>query len=148
MDLIRWEPRRRLVRSLFDDLFDIAQSPRSFRSGWLESGRWEPAVDIIDSDDKLIVKVELPGVEKEDVKLSLSENNLTIQGEIKRDEEIKKENYYCCERAYGKYARTIPLPVEVDREKVNAKFKNGIIEITMPKKPEVQPKEIDIEVAD
>jgi len=140
MDLIRWEPRRRLVRSLFDDLFDIAQSPRSFRSGWLESGRWEPAVDIIDSDDKLIVKVELPGVEKEDVKLSLSENNLTIQGEIKRDEEIKKENYYCCERAYGKYARTIPLPVEVDREKVNAKLKTGSLKSPCPKSRKSSPR--------
>ena len=148
MDLIRWEPRRRLVRSLFDDFFDIVQSPRGVRSGWLESGMWEPAVDIIDSDEKLIVKVELPGVERKDVKLSLSENNLTIQGESKRDEEVKKENYYCCERAYGKYARTIPLPVEVDREEVSARFKNGIIEITMPKKPEVQPREIDIEEAE
>lgn len=148
MDLTRWEPRRRLVRSLFDDLFDIVQAPPGIRSGWLESGRWEPAVDIIDNAEKLIVRVELPGVEKKDVKLSLSENNLTIQGEIKRDEEIKKESYYCCERAYGKYARTIPLPVEVDREKVNAKFKNGIIEIDMLKKAEVQPKEIDIEVAE
>ena len=148
MDLIRWEPRRRLVRSLLDDFFDVVQSPGSVRRGWLEGGMWEPAVDIIDSKDRIIVKVELPGVEKKDVKLSLSENNLTIQGEIKRDEEIKKEDYFCCERVYGKYARTIPLPIEVDGEKVSAKFRNGVIEITMPKKPEVQPKEIDIEVAE
>ncbi len=148
MDLIRWEPRRRLVRSLFDDFFDIVQSPRGVRSGWPAGGMWEPAVDIIDSDEKLIVMVELPGVDKKDVKLSLSENNLIISGEIKRDEEVKKENYYCCERAYGKYARTIPLPVEVDREKASAKFKNGIIEINIPKKAEVQPREIDIEEAE
>ncbi len=148
MDLIRWEPRRRLVRSLLDDFFDVVQSPGSIRRSWLEGGMWEPAVDIIDCNDRIIVKVELPGVEKEDLKLSLSENNLTIQGELKRDEEIKKENYYCCERAHGKYARTIPLPVEIDRDKVSAKFKNGIIEIDLPKKPEIQPKEIDIEVAE
>lgn len=80
MDLIRWEPRRRLARSLFDDLFDIVQGSRGVRNGWLEGGMREPAVDIIDSDERLIVTVELPGVEKKDVKLSLSENNLIIRG--------------------------------------------------------------------
>ncbi|NLA11134.1 MAG: Hsp20/alpha crystallin family protein [Firmicutes bacterium] len=145
MDLIRWEPRRRLARSLFDDLLDMVQSPGRIRRGWLESGMWEPAVDIIDRKDKLTVKVELPGVEKKDVKLSLTDNNLTIQGEVKHEEEIEKEDYYCRERASGSYARTISLPAEVDKEKVKAKFVNGILEIDMPKKAEVQPREIIIE---
>lgn len=145
MDLIRWEPRRNLMRSVFDDLFDMMGASGRARRSWLEGGIWEPAVDIIDQKDKLVVKVELPGVKKEDVKLSLTDNNLTIQGETIKEEEVKKEDYYCRERAYGNYARTISLPIEVDKEKITAKFKNGILEITMPKKPEVQPTEITIE---
>ena len=145
MDLIRWEPRKHAVRSLFDDFFDLVEVPGRGRRSLLEGGLLEPAVDLIDKKDKMIVKVELPGVEQKDVKLSLADNNLTIQGEIKKDEEIKKEDYYYRERAYGNYARTISLPIEVDKEKINAKFKNGILEVTMPKKPEVQPKEITIE---
>ncbi|MFZ2331421.1 MAG: Hsp20/alpha crystallin family protein [Atribacterota bacterium] len=145
MDLIRWEPRRNLLRSLFDDFFDVVETPGRGRRSWFEGAMWEPAIDLIDKKDNLIAKVELPGVDKKDVKISLTENNLTIQGEIKKEEETKKENYYYRERAYGNYARTIFLPAEIDKEKISARFKNGILEITMPKKPEVQPKEITIE---
>lgn len=145
MDIIRWEPRRSMMRGLFDDFFDLVETPVRGRRGWQESGLWQPAVDLLDKKDKLVVKVELPGVDKKDVKISLTENNLTIQGEVKKEEEVKKEDYYYRERAYGNYARTIALPIEVDKEKINAKFKDGVLEITMPKKPEVQPKEITIE---
>ncbi len=145
MDLIRWEPRRNLLRSLFDDFFDVVETPGRGRRSWFEGAMWEPAIDLVDKKDNLIAKVELPGVDKKDVKISLTENNLTIQGEIKKEEETKKENYYYRERAYGNYARTISLPAEIDKEKISARFKNGILEITMPKKPEVKPKEITIE---
>ena len=145
MDLIRWEPKRKLLRSLFDDFFDVVETPGRSRRSWFEGAMWEPAIDLIDQKDKLVAKVELPGVDKKDVKISLTENNLTIQGEIKKEEETKKENYYYRERAYGNYARTISLPTEIDKDKISAKFKNGILEVTMPKKPEVQPKEISIE---
>jgi HSP20 family protein len=145
MDLIRWEPRRNLLRSLFDDFFEVMETPGKGKRSWFEGAMWEPAVDLIDKKDRLIAKVELPGVEKKDVKISLSDNNLTIQGEIKKEEETRKENYYYRERAYGNYARTISLPAEIDKDKISAKFKNGILEVTIPKKPEVQPKEITIE---
>ncbi|NMB40902.1 MAG: Hsp20/alpha crystallin family protein [Firmicutes bacterium] len=145
MDLIRWDPRRRLARSFFDDFFDMMQGPGRVRRGWHEGGMWEPAMDVIDRKNEIVVKAELPGVEKENIKLSLTDNNLTIQGEVKKEEEIKEENYYCRERAYGSYARTLSLPSDVDRDKVKAKFKDGILEITLPKKPETQPKEITIE---
>lgn len=146
MDLIRWEPRENLMRSFFDDFFDIMNRlGGNKRRRWEEGGIWSPSTDLIDKKDKLIARIELPGVEKKDVKISLSENNLTIQGEIEKDKETKKEDYYCCERAYGTYSRTISLPTEVDQDKIKASFKNGILEITMPKKPEKKPKEISIE---
>ena len=145
MVLIRWEPKRKLLRSLFDDFFDVVETPGRGRRSWFEGAMWEPAIDLIDQKDKLVAKVELPGVEKKDVKISLTDNSLTIQGEIKKEEETKKEDYYYRERAYGNYSRTITLPAEVDKDKIIAKFNNGILEITLPKKPEVQPKEITIE---
>lgn len=145
MDLIRWEPRDRFIRSFFDDFFELMDRPEGRRRRWEEGGIWSPAIDLIDQKDKLVAKIELPGVEKKDIKISLSENNLTVQGEIERDREAKKEDYYCCERVFGKYSRTISLPVEVDEKNIKAIFKNGILEITMPKKLERKVKEIEIE---
>ncbi|MBN2396174.1 MAG: Hsp20/alpha crystallin family protein [Candidatus Atribacteria bacterium] len=146
MDLIRWEPRESLMRNFFDEFFDIMNRPTlGKRRSWEEGGIWSPAVDLIDKKDQLIAKIELPGAEKKDVKISLSDNSLTIHGEIEKDKETKKEDYYCCERIYGTYSRTISLPVEVQKDKIKAKFKNGILEITMPKSPEKKPKEITIE---
>ena len=146
MDLIRWEPREKTMRGFFDEFFDVMnRSGTNRRRNWEEGGIWAPATDLIDKKDKLVARVELPGVEKKDVKISLNENNLTIQGEIEKDKETNKEDYYCCERAYGTYSRTISLPTEIDQEKIKAKFKNGILEITMPKKPEKKPREINIE---
>jgi len=146
MDVIRWEPRENVMRSVFDEFFDVmSRTGGNRRRSWEEGGIWSPATDLIDKKDKLVARIELPGVEKKDVKISLSENNLTIQGEIEKDKETKKEDYYCCERVYGTYSRTISLPTEIDQDKIKANFKNGILEITMPKKPERKPKEITIE---
>ena len=145
MNLVKWEPRRSLTRSFFDDFFNMMETPGRGRRSWLDGGMWAPAVDLIDKKDKLVAKVELPGVEKKDIKLSLNDSNLIIQGEMKKDEETEKEDYYYRERVYGNYSRAISLPNEVDKEQIKAKFKNGILEITMPKKPEVKPKEINIE---
>ncbi|MDD5635780.1 MAG: Hsp20/alpha crystallin family protein [Atribacterota bacterium] len=145
MDLMKWEPRRNLTRGFFDDFFDMMESPGRSRRNWFDGGIWAPAVDLLDKKDKLLAKVELPGVDKKDVKLSLNDSNLTIQGEMKKDEETKNDEYYYRERAYGTYSRTISLPAEIDKENIKAKFKNGILEIIMPKKPEVKPKEITIE---
>lgn len=146
MDLIRWEPRGQQMRSLFDDFFDVMVRPEwQRRRRWEEGGVWSPAVDLIDQKDKFLARVELPGVDKKDVKISLSDNNLTIQGEIERDKDIKKDEYYCCERVYGKFSRTITLPTVVDKEQIKASYKNGILEISLPKKPEEKPKEITIE---
>ena len=148
MTLVPWEPREmKGLRDLFDEFFDFSFVPQSrrLRRKWLEGGEWSPPVDVIDKEDSVIVKAELPGIDKKDVKISISENALTIRGERKGEQEVKKENYYCCERVRGSYSRTIALPVEVDKAKAKASFKNGILEIILPKLEEVKPKEIEIE---
>ena len=149
MALVPWEPKEiKRLRDLFDDFFDselLPESRRLTRRRWMEGGEWSPLVDVIDKKDSILVKAELPGIDKKDVKISLSENTLTIRGERKEEKEIKKEDYYCCERAFGTYSRTIALPVEVDKTKAKATFKNGILEITLPKIEETKPKEIEIQ---
>ena len=149
MTLVPWEPKEiKRLRDLFDDFFDselLPESRRLTRRRWMEGGEWSPLVDVIDKKDSILVKAELPGIDKKDVKISLSENILTIRGERKEEKEIKKEDYYCCERAFGTYSRTIALPVEVDKTKAKATFKNGILEITLPKIEETKTKEIEIQ---
>ena len=147
MALVPWEPKEiRHLRDFFDDLFDFEIMPQSrrLRRRWLEGGEWSPLVDVIDKKDEIIVKAELPGVDKKDVKISLIENTLTIRGERKEEQEVKKEDYYCCERVQGSYSRTIALPVGIDKTKVKASFTNGILEIALPKIEEIKPKEIEI----
>ncbi|MHC2995685.1 MAG: Hsp20/alpha crystallin family protein [Candidatus Atribacteria bacterium] len=129
MALVPWEPKEiRHLRNLFDEFFDFEIMPHSrhLRRRWLEGGEWSPLVDVIDKKDSIVVKAELPGVDKKDVKIFLSENTLTIRGERKEEKEINKENYYCCERAFGSYSRTIALPTEVDKNKTKASYKSGL----------------------
>jgi len=92
-----------------------------------------PHVDISDKGKELKVSVELPGMDKDDVEVNLDDNALTIRGEKKSEETEEKEGYYMSERSYGAFQRIIPLPVEVDPEKVKAKFKKGVLNIVLPK---------------
>jgi HSP20 family protein len=105
-----------------------------------------PAVDMYDKKDEIVVKAEVPGVEKENINISLTEDKLTIKGEIKKEEEVKEEDYYYSERSYGSFVRTLTLPAKVQEDKVKASFSNGILEIHLPKAEESKPKEIKIGV--
>ncbi len=105
-----------------------------------------PRVDIKDEDNQLKVEAELPGVSEKDVELSISGDMLMISGEKKQEKEEKEKGYYRVERSYGSFQRAIPLPVDVDRDKVQASFKNGVLTVTLPKSPEAmkQTKKIPI----
>lgn len=97
------------------------------------SGSFTPAIDLREDEKNLYLTVELPGIEKEEVKISLHNDLLTISGERKREEKKEQENYYHLEMCYGTFNRSVTLPVEVDSEKIEANFKNGILKIQMPK---------------
>jgi len=105
-----------------------------------------PAVDLYEEKDDIVVKAELPGMEKDNIEVNLSENRLTIKGEKKKEEEVKKEGYYRSERSYGSFVRTLELPTEVQTDKVKAAFKNGILEIRLPKTEEAKKKETKVKV--
>jgi len=101
---------------------------------------------MFDREDKVVINAELPGMSKEDVDISLTGNILTIQGERKAEEEVKDEDYYCCERYRGAFYRAIQLPSGLETDKIEATYDNGILEITLPKSSEVKPKKIEVKV--
>lgn len=105
-----------------------------------------PAIDVKEDNESMTIRAELPGLKKEDVKIKLREGVLTISGEKKFEDEKKKDNYYRIERSYGNFARSFTLPNTVDGANVRANMKDGVLELTIPKKPEAQEREIQVEV--
>lgn len=89
----------------------------------------------------MVLRAELPGIKKEDVDLTVHDEAITLKGEFKRDETVKDEDYYFSERRYGAFERTVPLPKEIDADKAKALFKDGVLEVVLPKKEEAKPKE-------
>ena len=98
-------------------------------------GEWAPSMDISETKDSLVVKIEAPGMDQKDIEISLQESLLTIKGEKKQEKEEKDERYHRVERSYGAFVRSVRLPVAVDSGKVSATFKNGLLTVTLPKTP-------------
>lgn len=107
---------------------------------------WSPACDIYENENEVVVKAELPEVKKEDVHVSFENNILTIRGERKFSEETKKENYHRLERSYGEFTRSFTLPGFVNADKINAEFKDGLLRVTLPKREEARPRQIEVKV--
>lgn len=101
-------------------------------SGWGAETGWSPAIEVFERDNNLMVRAELPGCNKDDIKVEVTDDGLVIQGERKREHEEKHEGYYRSERSYGSFYRLIPLPSDVKEDQINAKFNNGILEVTVP----------------
>lgn len=121
---------------------------RIFREGSLtETGMWLPPIDLSETNDKITVKAEIPGIDSKDIDISIQENTLFLKGEKREEKEEKGKNYYRIERQYGSFSRSVVLPATVDTDKVTAECKNGVLEITLQKKEEVKPKQISIKVS-
>lgn len=153
MTLVRWNPARDLMRfpsDIFRMQREIDQLVDSvFRRDTDEDlfpSVWSPAVDVAESDNEYLVKVELPGINKEDVKVTVQDSVLTILGEKKQETEAKNHNYHRVERSYGSFQRSFTLPSTVEADKVDATFKDGVLTIALPKAEEAKPKEIDVKV--
>ena len=144
-DLVRWEPFRDLIslREAMDRLFE--ESFVRPWGGWLRpSGAETLAVDMYETDDSVVVKATVPGVQPEDLDISVTGDTLTIRGEVRREEEVKEENYLRRERYYGTFCRSLPLPTQVVAEDAEAVFENGVLTLTLPKAEEVKPKSIKV----
>jgi HSP20 family protein len=138
---------RKDMQRLFDEFFEPPHRRRRFWPRPAEAGVIVPNIEMYDRKNEIVIKAELPGVNKEDIDLTVTKDSLTLRGELKQEEEINDEDYYSAEISYGSFARTIPLPVEVDSAKAKATFKNGVLQIVLPKREEVKPKEIKVEVS-
>jgi HSP20 family protein len=127
---------------MFDELF------RDFfrRPVLEEEGAIEPAVEVAESNGEVTVKMQVPGVEKDQLQLTVSDDHLTIRGETRKESEEKRKNYYSQEIRYGAFQRTVPLPVEVDAARANAALKNGVLSITLPKSKHPKAQEIKVAV--
>jgi HSP20 family protein len=130
-NLFPWDPWRELrdVREAMERAF--TKLPKLLERGQL--GDWLPAIDVFEQNDNIVVKADLPGVAKENTSILVSDQEITIKGETRREEEVKGKDYYRSERSYGSFSRTVPLPVMVDREKAKASFKDGVLEVVIPK---------------
>ena len=126
--------------SLLDNLFEDFPFGAAFEKGVV------PAVDILEKDGNLILRAELPGMTEKEIGLKLDGNVLTLSGERKLENEEKRDNYRRIERSYGSFSRSFTLPETVDREKVKAEYKNGVLTVTIPLKPEAQPRAVPIAI--
>ncbi len=144
-DLIRWSP--------VDDLFDIQDNINkvfgnylSARGGQAKVIGWMPPVDITESENEFLIKADIPGMKKEDIKISLDDNTLTISGERKEEKEEKGKNFVKKEKAFGSFMRSFALPHSVDAKGIKASYKEGVLSVNVPKSEESKPREIKIDI--
>lgn len=152
MAIVRWEPFRDLVsiqdrmNRIFDDAFRGTGRQGAGEEDWALGGSWAPPVDIYEHDGTLVLKAELPGIEPKDVDVRVENNVLTLRGERKFDQEVKRESCHRVERAYGTFTRSFTLPSVVDTQGIKAEFKDGVLRVTMPKREDAKPKQIQIQI--
>ncbi len=145
MALIKWEPLRE-IEDMFDRYTRAMGWPSDRGQELMATGDWSPRVDISETDNEFLIKAEIPEVKKEDVKVSVDNGVLTIQGERKQEKEEKGEKFHRVERRYGNFVRSFTLPNNVDETKVKATFKDGMLNLQMPKTAETKPKAIEVKV--
>jgi HSP20 family protein len=149
MALIRWDPFKELttLQERMNRLFSDVRSRPTYGEEEMAAGNWMPPVDIYENAESIIIKAELPGITKEDITVEVKNNTLTLKGEKKFEKEVKEEHYYRMERSYGTFQRAFTLPSTVQQEKVKAKFKEGVLEVQIPKAEEAKPKQVKVEVS-
>ena len=135
-----FERMRRDMDRLWDSFFERGVRRTD------EEGEWLPSLDVAETKNDVVVKAEIPGMDPKDIDISLTNGLLTIKGEKKEEREEKEKDYHLVERSYGTFTRWIRLPKEVQRDKINASYKNGVPTVTLPKSEEAKKKEIKIKV--
>jgi HSP20 family protein len=144
MALVRWDPARELdtlqgdVNRLFDSFFgrraDVANASR----------RWIPAMDLVETDDSLVLRADLPGMDRDDIEVEVKDGVLTVSGERQAEHETKREGYHRVERSFGRFSRSLGLPRGVDPSTVEASFDRGVLEVRLPKPEERKATRIEI----
>jgi HSP20 family protein len=143
MALVRWDPIRELdslqgdMNRLFDRFFE-GRTPNG------TSRRWIPAMDLVETDEQLVLRGDLPGMTEDDVDIEIKDGVLTVSGERKAEHEDKGEGYHRVERSFGRFSRSLSLPQGIEPDKVEASFDNGVLEVRIPKPAEAKPTRVQI----
>ncbi|MFQ5427553.1 MAG: Hsp20/alpha crystallin family protein [Thermodesulfobacteriota bacterium] len=154
MAIDKWNPFKEIDRMSkdMDRLWDqVFPTSRRFLKelpvkALIERDTTPPAIDILERPEAVLIRAEMPGVDKDDIDISLQDNSLIISGKIEEDKEEKKEDFYYSERSYRSYSRCVDLPCKVNSEKIKAKLRNGILTVTLPRAEEVKAKKITVDV--
>jgi HSP20 family protein len=151
MALVRWDPARELdafqsdMNRLFDSFFGRREGAAASGYG---SRRWIPAMDLVETEDDLVLRADLPGLDRGDVEIEVKDGVLTISGERKAQHEEKREGFHRVERSFGRFSRSLELPKGVDPDSISANFERGVLEVRMPKPAERKPTRIEIRSGD
>ena len=149
MNLVRWDPFREL-EEVSDRLNRVFGRPLTAKSDGKETmtvADWTPSVDISETEGEYVIKAELPEVKKDDVKITLEEGVLSIQGERKHEKEEKGKKFHRIERAYGRFVRSFVVPDYVDEAKIKAEYQDGVLQLHLPKSEKAKPRAIEVKVA-
>jgi HSP20 family protein len=145
MAIVRWDPARELdslqgeVNRLFDTFFGNGGQGQFARAR-----RWVPAMDLVETDDHLVLRADLPGLTEDDINIEIKDNVLTVSGERKAEHTERQEGFYRVERAFGGFSRSLSLPEGIDSDKVSAEFDKGVLEVRVPKPEERKPHRVQI----
>lgn len=144
MNMIRWNPSRDMssLQNRMSHMFCDFFNPIAKDGGEISMWDWNPVVDIYENDSNIVIKAELPGVDKKDIHIDVNDRVLTLKGERSSDNEVKEDNYYRRERTLGKFERCFALPEKIDADKINAGYKDGVLKIDIPKPEVYKPKKI------
>ncbi len=149
MAIIRWvDPFRELsaIHDRMNQLFDETFLPARGSEAAPAAAMWSPAVDVFEAGDDIVVKAEIPGIDREDVAVEVKDGILTLRGERKFEKEEDRENYHRIERSYGTFVRSFALPSSVDPDKVEASLRDGVLEVKLSKKEETKPRKVKVTV--
>jgi len=144
MAVVRWEPFRELTALQNEMSRWMGQLTGSAGPGDGQSSTWPPPVDVWETESELVLAFELPGISEDDISVELEDNVLTVSGERTRSQEHSTDRYYRFERRYGQFQRSVTLPAGVDESKIAAEYKNGVLEVRVPKPEEAKPRRISI----
>jgi HSP20 family protein len=149
MNLVKWNPFRELedVSNRLNSLFGKLPARTETGTDMLAVADWMPTVDISETDAGYLIKAEIPEVKKEDVKVNIQDGMLTISGERHQEKEEKSQKFHRIERAYGSFSRSFRMPDDADENTVNAEFKDGMLNVTLPKSKKAETKSVSVSIA-
>jgi HSP20 family protein len=149
MNMVRWDPFRELeeMSTRLNRFFGQPVARRAGEEDGAFFADWAPAIDVEETDKEYLIKADLPEVKKEEIKVGLKEGVLTVEGERKQEKEEKGKKFHRIERSYGKFVRRLAVPADVDEQKIGAEFKDGVLNVHLPKSATAKPLAIDVKVA-